>query len=95
MGKKTFTVPNTNAETAEKRLEELINHKVVTTFEYCDTDKGWVKEGECRAYPDGFEAVIEQNCKAFGYLRVERRNFYVCYDLEMEHEKQNVKEGVK
>lgn len=89
MGKKTFSLPHSNAETAEKRLEELVNNKSITNYEYCSTDRGYLKNGECKAYPDGFEAVLESNCRLFGYLRIERRNFYVCYDLNLEYEKQN------
>lgn len=91
MDKKTSPIPHSNAETAEKRLEELVNNKSVKVYEYLGTksDKVWVEEGECRVYPDGFEAVVEGDKDPVGYLHVERRNFYVCYNLNMEYEKQN------
>ncbi len=91
MDKKTFTIPHSNAESAEKRLEELVNNKSVSVYEYLGTksDKAWVEDGECRVYPDGFEAVVNGDKCPVGYLHVERRNFYVCYNLGTEYKKQN------
>lgn len=91
MGKKKL--PLTKAETAEQRLEELVNNKSITFCEYpgAEKDRSWLRDGEARVYPDGFEAVIDGN-GVQGYLRIERRNFFVCYNLDVEYEKQGKSE---
>lgn len=93
MGKESEVkrLPLTKAETAEKRLEELVDNKSITIYEYLGTksDKVWVEDGECRVYPDGFEAVVEGDKGPVGYLHAERRNFYVCYDIGIEYKKQD------
>lgn len=95
MSKKTYNLPNSSAENAEQRLEELVEHKVITRYEYCSTDRGWIKDGECKFYPDGFEAILEDNGHFFGYLRIERRNLYLCYDIKKEYELQNLQDEVE
>ena len=93
MGKESEVkpLPPTKAETAEKRLEELVSNKSVSVYEYLGTksDKALIIGGGCRVYPDGFEAVVKGDKYPVGYLHVERRNFYVCYELDTEYKKQN------
>lgn len=86
---KPKTLPLTKAETAERRLEEIIKNKSITkytvVFEY---ESYWYydpKDGEARLYPDGFEAIVDNNR---GILHVERRRLFVDYNLEKEYQKQ-------
>lgn len=97
-------LPFTNAESAEQRLEELVRNKSVKTFkvmaenEHCTL---WPLEGECRAYPDGFEGVSYTgdsygNGSYSGNLYMDRRKAYVTYDWEKDYKNQIlVKEGIK
>ncbi|MDP2906716.1 MAG: hypothetical protein Q8O03_02145 [Nanoarchaeota archaeon] len=78
---------DTKAETAEERLEELVNNKSVTRFYVIFENQGYFyydpKEGEARLYPDGFEAVIGGS---EGLIYVDRRRTFVHYNLQKERE---------
>lgn len=95
MGKKTYNLPNSDAETAEQRLEELVNNRSVTRFCVVFENQGYFyydpKDGEARLYPDGFEAVINGS---EGVIYVDRRRTFVDYDLrkELEIQKGQVKD---
>ena len=89
MGKKEEPIvplPWTKAETADQRLEELVRNESVTRYRILH-NHNWnemsVKDGKCRVYPDGFEAVISQK---EAVLHVERRNAFVFYDVEKQRE---------
>lgn len=101
MGKKSDKpdvkpLPPTKAETAEKRLEEIINNKSITEYEIIFEDKSYFSfnpyEGESRLYPDGLEAVTLNGEYQEGRLHVERRRLFVRYNLEKEYAKQKLKE---
>lgn len=82
-------LPDTKAETAEKRLEELVTHKSVTRFYVIFENQGYFyydpKDGESRLYPDGFEAVISGS---EGLIYVDRRRTFVHYSLQKDREVQ-------
>jgi len=85
MGKK-YQLPPTKAETAEKRLEELISKELVIGY-YAKFASFEIEESKCRCYPDGFEAVIRfKNYGVKGVLHLGHRNAVVYYDLEKENE---------
>lgn len=97
MGRKEDLIPPlplTNSETAEQRLEELVNNKSVNIYKLLHNQtwtEMYIKGGECRVFPDGFEGIISPK---EGALHIERRGAFVYYNLEKEHEKQKeVKNG--
>jgi hypothetical protein len=81
------SLPDTKAETAEERLEELVNNKSVTRFYVIFENQGYFyydpKDGESRLYPDGFEAVLSGS---EGLIYVDRRRTFVHYSLQKERE---------
>lgn len=96
MGKKqeVTSLPFTRAETAEKRLEELIANKTITKYAMIFEGENYWRynplNGEIRLYPDGVELIYD-NGKIKGMLHFERRRIVVDYDLEKEHELQKSK----
>lgn len=86
---KPKTLPLTKAESAERRLEEIVNNKSMIKYTVVfESQSYWYYHpvgGESRLYPDGFEAVVDNNR---GILHVERRRLFVDYDLEKEYKKQ-------
>lgn len=88
--KEKLTLPQTKAENAEERLEELIGHKSVTGCKLVFNGYSWyhldVRDGEYRSFPDGFEAV--ESCSGDGVLYLSRRTTFVYYDLKKDYEKQ-------
>ncbi len=97
MGKKQEVkpLPPTKAETAEQRLEEIINNKSIKEYDVMFEDKSYYScypyEGESRFYPDGFEAVTLNGEEQEGRLHVERRRLFVRYDIEKDYAKQIIK----
>ncbi len=97
MGKKQEVkpLPPTKAETAEQRLEEIINNKSITAYEVMFENSSYHSyypyEGESRFYPDGFEAVTFNGESQEGRLHVERRRIFVRYDIEKDYAKQIIK----
>lgn len=90
-------LPSTKAETAEQRLEEIVNNKSITEYEVIFEDRSYFSfypyEGESRIYPDGLEAVTFNGEYQEGRLHVERRRLFIRYNLEKEYEKQKLKEN--
>lgn len=85
MGKKQ-TLPPTKAESAEKRLEELIDKGLVVAY-YTKFSSFEIEEHKCRTYPDGFEAITRyKNYGVKGVLHAANRNAVVYYDIEKEYE---------
>lgn len=80
---KSKTLPPTKAESAEERLEEIIKSKSVLVYklflERDDIYSIYVRDGECRSYPDGFEALVSKGRS--GVLYVRQRNAAVLYDF--------------
>lgn len=95
MSKKESYLPPTKAETAEKRLEEIIANKTVTGYAMIFEGEGYWRyyplNGEIRFYPDGVEMVFKDGGGPTGMLHFERRRIVVNYDLEKEYELQNSK----
>jgi len=85
-------LPKTSAETAEKRLEEIINNKsskeFYAIFEHKEYSYFSSRDGEARLYPDGFEIVRGNTEQKEGALYVDRRRLIVYYSLDKEYEKQ-------
>lgn len=94
MGKKEV-LPLTKAETAEERLEELANNKSIKGCKLMFNGYSWysfdVRDGEYRAFPDGFEALDSSG----GTLYLSRRTAFVYYDLQKEYEKQKLQDKVE
>ncbi len=95
MSKKELELPPTKAETAEKRLEEILANKTVTRYVMIFEGETYWRynpiRGEVRLYPDGVEMVFKNDGKDTGMLHLERRRIVVNYDLENEHELQKSK----
>ncbi len=95
MSKKELGLPFTKAETAEKRLEEILANKTVTKyimiFEGEDYWRYHPVRGEVRLYPDGVEMVFKDDGNPTGMLHFERRRIIVNYDFEKEYELQKSK----
>ncbi|MDP2906718.1 MAG: hypothetical protein Q8O03_02155 [Nanoarchaeota archaeon] len=95
MSKKELILPPTKAETAEKRLEEILANKTVTRYVMIFEGENYWRyhplNGEIRLYPDGVEMVFKDNGKPTGMLHFERRRMVIDYDLEKEYELQNGK----
>lgn len=91
---KPRTLPMTKAESAEERLEEIIKSKSMLNYKLLlnrtDTYTIYIRDGECRSYPDGFEAIESEGRS--GILYVQRRNALIFYDFRKESEKQSQKE---
>ncbi|MDP2906717.1 MAG: hypothetical protein Q8O03_02150 [Nanoarchaeota archaeon] len=86
MGKE-LKLPPTDAETAEKRLEELVTHKTVEFYHILHNDSNiWVEYLDCRLYPDGFETISRSNTTR-GVLHIDRRKILVFYSLDKEIER--------
>jgi len=88
MSKKSAYPFFTKAETAEKRLEELINHESISAImqgpqSYYHSIKG----SNMKLYPDGYEAN--------GMLYVKNFNLIVWYDIKKEREQQSNLIGVE
>lgn len=84
---KGLKLPPTDAETAEKRLEELVTHKTVEFYHILHNDNNiWVDYLDCRLYPDGFETISRSN-NSQGVLHVDRRKILVFYSLDKEIER--------
>jgi len=94
MNKKETYLPPTKAETAEKRLEEIVSNKTITRYVMIFEGGTYWRynpvNGEIRLYPDGVELVYNDG-KSKGMLHFERRRIVVDYDLEKETELQNSK----
>ncbi|MDP2906715.1 MAG: hypothetical protein Q8O03_02140 [Nanoarchaeota archaeon] len=90
---KPKTLPPTKAESAEERLEELVKNKSAFRYrlflERDDSYSIYIMDGECRAYPDGFEALDSE--EGAGILYVQRRNATVYYDFRKDSEAQEKK----
>jgi len=82
-------LPDTKAETADKRLEEVVNNNSVTRFYVIFENQGYFyydpKDGEARLYPDGFETAIN---RSEGLIYVDRRRTFVHYSLQKDKEAQ-------
>lgn len=95
MSKTHSYLPQTKAETVERRLEELINNKTVTKyFMIFEEERYWnytPADGEIRLYPGGVEMVFKEGKHFTGMLHFERRKIVVYYDLEKEQELQKSK----
>lgn len=95
MSNKTLELPLTNAETAEKRLEEIIANRTVTRYVMIFEGENYWRyypvDGKVRLYPDGVELIWKDGGEAKGMLHFERRRIVVDYDLEKEHELQKSK----
>lgn len=89
---KNLTLPQTKVETAEQRLEELVENKSITRYSIIfEGENYWhfyPVRGETRAYPDGFELIYKDGGKEIGMLHIGRRRAFIEYSLENEHEKQ-------
>jgi len=93
---KLGSLPFTNAETAEQRLEELVRNKSINRFKVLSGTENydlWLLSGECRAYPDGFEGVSYVGNGVgkgtyYGNLYLDRKKAYVVYDLEKDYKQQ-------
>ncbi len=89
MSKEELDMPFTKAETAEKRLEEILANKTVTRyvmiFEGEDYWRYHPVRGEVRLYPDGVELIYKSDGKDVGMLHFERRRIVIDYDLEKEY----------
>lgn len=84
--KKELKLPMTKAETAEERLEELINKKLVVAY-HTRFSSFEIEESQCRCYPDGFEAISRfKNYSVKGVLHLGHRNAIVFYNLKEENE---------
>lgn len=87
-----WKLPPTKAESAEKRLEEIIENKSATKYVVIfEGENYWsyfTLDGEARVYPDGFELVYKSDSRAYGVLHIERRRAFIHYDLEKDSEKQ-------
>ena len=104
MGKKTEIQPEakplpfSNAESAEKRLEELVKNKSIKYFKVMQMNESYAVspfEGECRVYPDGFESLAydqhENGVITYkGHLYLDRRRAYASYYWEKDFEKQKL-----
>jgi len=90
---KPKTLPPTKAESAEERLEEIVNNKSALRYrlflERDDSYSIYIMGGECRTYPDGFEALDAE--EDAGILYVQRRNAAVYYDFKKDSEAQEKK----
>lgn len=95
MSKKESYLPPTDAETAEKRLEEILANKTVTTYVMIFEGESYWRyypiRGEIRFYPDGVELIHKNDGKDRGMLHLERRRIVIDYDLEKEYELQKSK----
>lgn len=88
MGKEVKPLPMTKAETAEKRLEELIRKKLVKAY-YTHPNYFSIKDSECRTYPDGFEAILkDQHYGVKGMLHLCCKNSVVIYNVKKEQEEE-------
>ncbi len=91
MGKKQEVkpLPPTKAETAEKRLEELISHdSIETILQNPQNDYHSIKGGKLRLYPDGYEAVLKN--RSDGLLYLKNVNVLVWYDIKKEREQSTI-----
>jgi hypothetical protein len=95
MSKKEFSLPPTKAETAEKRLEEILANKTVTRYVMIFEGENYWRyhplNGEIKFYPDGVEMMFNDDGKPKGMLHFERRRIVIDYDLEKEYELQKNK----
>lgn len=96
--KEKMRLSPTKAETAEKRLEELINHNSILKCVFLAGTKFYanVDDSEFRKYPDGFEVIAistPETITTKGLLYVEKINVCFMYNLDAEHEKQDIQRG--
>jgi len=95
MSKKEFSLPPTKAETAEKRLEEILANKTITRYVMVFEGENYWRynpvRGEIRLYPDGVELIWRGDGKDIGMLHFERRRIVIDYDLEKDYELQKSK----
>ncbi len=98
ISQKVPSLPKTKVDSAEERLEELVNNNSVRLC-YLSFNNSYyyinINYNDCRLYPDGIETVIPSSDKKTpweGLLYVPRRTAFVYYSLEIEQEKQLKKE---
>lgn len=89
MSKKEHYFPPTKAETAEKRLEELISHDSIESI-VTNPDNYYhsIKGGKLRLYPDGYEMALKN--RSNGLLYVKNIDVLVWYDIKKEREQQTL-----
>ena len=95
MSKKEIKLPLTKAESAEKRLEELIANKTVLKYVMIfEGETYWryfPQKGQIRLYPDGVEMIFKDDGEYLGMVYSERRRAIMNYDLEKDQEMQESK----
>lgn len=96
MSNKNLELPNTKAETAEKRLEELIANKSITRYVMIfEGEHYWYYhpvDGQIKLYPDGVELIYKEGGGHKGMLHLERRRIVVDYNLDKEYGMQKKEE---
>lgn len=87
---KGLKLPPTSTESAEERLEEIVKSKSALRYRlFLERDDSYsicIMDGECRTYPDGFEALDSEEGE--GVLYIQRRNAAVYYDFRKDSEAQ-------